>query len=64
MSFFIDHKIISDSQHGFLPQKSTETVLFTFTKIVNETLDRKEYAVGVLLDVPKGFDSLNYKTRL
>lgn len=39
--------------------ESTKSVLFEFIRVILESLERRELALGMLLDLPKAYDCLN-----
>uniref|UniRef100_A0A1X7T9M2 Reverse transcriptase domain-containing protein n=1 Tax=Amphimedon queenslandica TaxID=400682 RepID=A0A1X7T9M2_AMPQE len=56
--------LISDSQFGFLPERSTTTALATVTQFILSSLDCSVPVCGLFLDVKKAFDSVNHQTLL
>nr|CAI5836289.1 unnamed protein product [Callosobruchus analis] len=56
LSFFNTCNIFSDSQHGFLKGRSTQTAIFQFTKKI---LEEDLLALGLFLDLSKPYDCLD-----
>lgn len=54
--------IISDTQFGFMPKKSTTQLLELMTNDINKALDENRYIVAVSLDLSKAFDIVDYPT--
>lgn len=58
---FLEHNnILTDCQHGFRQNRSTETALMSFTSLIYKYLDNKLCAAGVFLDLSRAFDSLDH----
>jgi hypothetical protein len=47
------HDILTNIQHGFMVNKSTETASHLFIVCVQEALDRHLHLTGIFLDLPK-----------
>lgn len=54
----------SPNQHGFLPNKSTETVLIKFTDFIYRSIDNSKITIAIFLDIRKAFDSVNHNILL
>ena len=54
------NNLLSEYQHGFRANHSTESAILQFTNNVYKCLERKHYVVGVFIDLSKAFDSLNH----
>lgn len=62
--FLENHDILSDQQNGFRKGKSTIRAIYqTINKIIN-TLNRRQTAAALCLDLTKAFDSVNHETLL
>ena len=59
---FIDkHAILSDSQYGFREHRSTYMPLLKLIDKITLELDKKNYSLGIFLDLSKAFDTINHK---
>lgn len=59
---FLEHNsILSECQHGFRRNRSTETALMQFTSHIYKYLDDKFHVAGVFLDLTRAFDSLDHQ---
>ncbi|KAG7300639.1 hypothetical protein JYU34_014938 [Plutella xylostella] len=63
-NFFSCNNIITQSQFGFLANKSTSSLLSQFTDLVNSHLDNKRHVLVVFIDYSKAFDTLKHETLL
>ena len=52
--------MLSEYQHGFRANHSTESAVIQFTNIVHSYLENKHHVVGIFIDLSKPFDSLNH----
>ena len=52
--------ILSDSQYGFRPKRSTALPLIDLVGILTKELDNKKITVGVFIDLKKGFDTIDH----
>lgn len=59
-----NHRLISDAQHGYRKQHSTETALNVITDTALQAMDRGEISILVLLDFSKCFDVVPHKNLL
>ena len=59
-SYLETSKLISECQHGFRKNRSTESALLQFTSDVYKCLENKLFTVGLFLDFSKAFDSLSH----
>ena len=51
-------------QHGFRPNKSTESALLNFLEPIYEAIREKKKAIGIFIDFSKAFDCLNHSILL
>lgn len=61
LSFCLSHRLIPDSQFGFLPQRSTVWQLLSVTEDWHEALDAGKSVHALFLDVSKAFDRVNHR---
>jgi len=62
---FMDrNEILTEEQHGFRTKKSTDMALQSFTKRVQEAIDKKMNPIGIFLDLTKAYDVLSHKVLL
>jgi hypothetical protein len=64
LSFLKQHHILTEVQHGFRENKSTETASQSFIESVQEALDNQSKAIGIFLDLSKAYDVINHETLL
>ena len=62
--FLETNSLLSNTQHGFRPNLSTETALLKVSKKIYETLDKREVCLLTLCDLSKAFDSVNHNVLL
>lgn len=58
INFLEANKLLSNCQHGFRKNRSTESALLNFTSNVYKCLEEKLNVIGIFLDLSKAFDSL------
>lgn len=58
------NNFLTEYQHGFRAQHSTESAILEFVNNVYASLEEKMYVVGVFLDLSKAFDTLDHKILL
>lgn len=54
------YNLYNEEQHGFRKQKSTITALISFIESVIDSLDEKNQAAGIFMDLSKAFDSISH----
>jgi hypothetical protein len=59
LSFLMKHDILTNTQHGIMVNKSTETASHSFIESVQEALDRHLHVIGILLDLSKAYYVIN-----
>lgn len=58
--FYTENSIISSSQFGFQPKKSTTSLLSKFTDEVNSHLNEKKHVLLLFIDFSQAFDTLQH----
>ncbi|KAK9876042.1 hypothetical protein WA026_011153 [Henosepilachna vigintioctopunctata] len=58
LKFINDCKLLSDTQHGFLKGKSTQTAIYKFTETLIHLIEEGKWAMGLFLDLTKAYDCL------
>ena len=62
---FIDkHKILYEQQYGFRQNSSTDFALIELSDKIAEAIDRKQFMIGIFVDLSKAFDTLNHSILL
>lgn len=51
--------VITDSQHGFRKNRSTETATLEFVQHIHNKIDHNEITTGIFFDLSRAFDTLN-----
>lgn len=54
------HNILNKNQYGFRKQHSTSHALIDLVDKITSAIDRKEFTIGVFLDLSKAFDTVNF----
>lgn len=62
--FYSRHNIITDTQFGFQPHKSTTQLLTRFTDCIYKHLDNKKHIMVVFIDYTRAFDTLKHNILL
>ena len=62
MAFLENNHLLTNCQHGFRPNLSTESALLTVTNKIYENIDNKKISLLMLLDLSKAFDSVHHQT--
>jgi len=60
LSFFKKHNALTNVQHEFMENKSTETASHSFIVSVQVALDRHLRVVGIFLDLSKVYEIINH----
>ena len=64
MSFLEENKLLSESQHGFRKNLSTETALMKVNEAIYNNIDNQKISLLLLLDLSKAFDSVSHEILL
>lgn len=59
-SFCEKYKIFNESQYGFRKNHSTVLAVYNFIQEAINMINKKEYAVGILLDMTKAYDKVQF----
>lgn len=62
--FYEKYKILHENQNGFRKNMSTTLAVYKFTQYILDAINRKKYAVGLLLDMSKAYDKVSYEILL
>lgn len=58
MDYLNQHTLLTDSQYGFRPKRSTELALHHLSQCIYTALDTKVYQLTVFCDLTKAFDTI------
>ena len=62
---FIDtNDLLSDSQYGFRRNRSTFLAILELVEEISSAIDKKDYTIGVFIDLRKGFDTIDHNLLL
>ena len=64
INYLEGNNLLTEHQHGFRAQHSTETAILHYVNKVYTCLEEKLYVIGVFMDFSKAFDILDYKILL
>ena len=64
MSFLENNNLLSNSQHGFRSNMSTETALMKVNEHIYNNIDKQKISLLLLLDLSKAFDSVCHEILL
>ena len=64
LHFLEEHHFFVNEQFGFRKSHSSYMALMTLTDKLIESLDKKEYIIGIFLDFSKAFDTVDHKILL
>jgi len=62
--FLNKNNILSNNQYGFRAGHSIQQVAIELVDKISQAIERKEYTVGLFLDLPKAFDRVNHDVLL
>ena len=60
INFISKFHILSNNQYSFRKGYSTSLALISLCDRISAAIDRKEYSVGIFLDLSKAFDTVNH----
>ena len=60
MNYLNDFNVLCDNQYGFRKNRSPSLALIDLCNIISSAFDRREHAIGVLLDLSIAFDTVNH----
>jgi hypothetical protein len=64
LSFLTRNTILTEAQHGFRKNRSTETAIQSFLASVQEAIEKKENQIGIFCDLTKAYDAINHDNLL
>lgn len=63
-SFCEKYNVYDDSQNGFRKNRSTTLAVYKYIHDILNIINDKKYAIGILLDMTKAYDKVQYKILL
>jgi hypothetical protein len=60
LSFLTRNTILTEAQHGFRKNRSTETSIQSFLASIQEVIEKKDNQIGIFCDFTKAYDAINY----
>ena len=54
------YNLLTDSQYGFRPKRSTSTALLELVEEIVKANDNSKYTIGVFMDLRKAFDTIDH----
>lgn len=63
-SFLEKYNILNENQYGFRKERSTTLAVYNYIQYILEFMQKKKYAVGLLLDMTKAYDKVSHKILL
>lgn len=63
-NFCEKYNIFDNFQNGFRKKRSTTLAVYKFIQEILTIIDNKKYAIGVLLDMSKAYDKVQFKILL
>ncbi|KAF7664264.1 hypothetical protein LDENG_00182270 [Lucifuga dentata] len=62
--FIEKHNILNDNQYGFRAKHSTAMALMELVEEISTAVDKKEYMIGIFVDLKKAFDTIDHELLL
>lgn len=63
-AFVGKYELLNDHQYGFRSNRSTSLAVMEFVENTATAIDKKQYAVGVFIDLRKAFDTIDHSLLL
>jgi hypothetical protein len=60
LCFLTRNTILTEAQHGFRKNRSTETAIQSLLTSIQEATEKKENQVGIFCDLAKAYDAINH----
>ena len=60
IDYLNDFNVLCDAQYGFRKNRSPSLALINLCDRISSAFDRREYALGVFLDLSKAFETVNF----
>ncbi len=54
------YKLLTESQYGFRSNRATSLALIDSVEEITNSIDLKQYTVGIFIDLKKAFDTINH----
>jgi hypothetical protein len=64
VAFVKMHNILSQNQHGFWENMSTETACQNFVESIQKKLDNGQHVIWIFFDLSKAYDVINHEILL
>ena len=61
VDFLDKHSILYEQQYGFRQNYSTELAHIELSDRIAQAIDKKEFMIGIFVDLSKAFDTLNHE---
>ncbi len=59
-TFILKHNLLTDSQYGFRTNSTTSLALIDSIENVMNSIEQKQFAVGLFIDLKKAFDTIDH----